>query len=91
MFWKLETIIKIYIYDGKRNGASWGRGQHMKKKPKKDSFSYNTDWKAADLVPSTDILGTAMIMTAVARVSGMTAKTTVQMVMKVDDILDDVK
>ena len=27
-----------------------GRGQHMKKKPKKDSFSYNTDWKAADLV-----------------------------------------
>lgn len=32
-----------------------------------------------------------MIMTAVARVSGMTAKTTVQMVMKVDDILDDVK
>mgnify|MGYP007107564593 CR=1 FL=1 len=45
-----------------------GRGQHMKKKPKKDSFSYNTDWKAADLVPSTDILGTAMIMTAVARV-----------------------
>ena len=55
-----------------------GRGQHMKKKPKKDSFSYNTDWKAADLVPSTDILGTAMIMTAVARVSGMTAKTTVQ-------------
>ena len=68
-----------------------GRGQHMKKKPKKDSFSYNTDWKAADLVPSTDILGTAMIMTAVARVSGMTAKTTVQMVMKVDDILDDVK
>ena len=68
-----------------------GRGQHMKKKPKKDSFSYNTDWKAADLVPSTDILGTAMIMTAVARVSGMTAKTTVQMVMKVDDISDDVK
>ena len=68
-----------------------GRGQHMKKKPKKDSFSYNTDWKAADLVPSTDILGTVMIMTAVARVSGMTAKTTVQMVMKVDDILDDVK
>ena len=38
----------------------------MKKKPKKDSFSYNTDWKATDLVPSTDILGTAMIMTAVA-------------------------
>ncbi len=63
----------------------------MKKKPKKDSFSYNTDWKATDLVPSTDILGTAMIMTAVARVSGMAAKTTVQMVMKVDDILDDVK
>lgn len=63
-----------------------GRGQHMKKKPKKDSFSYNTDWKAADLVSSTDILGTAMIMTAVARVSGMTAKTTVQMVMKVDDV-----
>ena len=54
-----------------------GRGQHI---------SYNTDWKAADLVSSTDILGTAMIMTAVARVSGMTAKTTVQMVMKVDDV-----
>ena len=30
------------IYDGKRNGASWGRGQH-EEKPKKDSFSYNTD------------------------------------------------
>ena len=74
MFWKLETIIKIYIYDGKRMVLHGGRGQHMKKKPKKDSFSYNTDWKAADLVSSTDILGTAMIMAAVARVSGMTAK-----------------
>ena len=45
----------------------------MKKKPKKDSFSYNTDWKAADLVPSTDILGTAMIMTAVATGTAVTA------------------
>ena len=86
MFWKLETIIKIYIYDGKRNGTSWGKRAAYEEKPKKDSFSYNTDWKAADLVPSTDILGTAMIMAAVARVSGMTAKTTVQMVMKVDDV-----
>ena len=31
------------------------------------------------------------VLLCVYRVSGMAAKTTVQMVMKVDDILDDVK
>ena len=35
MFWKLETIIKIYIYDGKRNGASWGKRAAYEEKTKK--------------------------------------------------------
>ncbi len=56
--WKNQSSKSIYM-DGKRLwNTHGGRGQHMKEKPKKDSFSYNTDWKGAGkkrfLVPSTD-------------------------------------
>ena len=68
-----------------------GRGQHMKKNQKKIRLAIILTGRLQILFHQQIFLGTAMIMTAVARVSGMTAKTTVQMVMKVDDILDDVK
>lgn len=87
--WKPATST-IYM-TGREVVLHGGDGQHMKKKPTKNSFSYKTGWGFKPYVPQSSISGTGMIMTAVARVSGMTAKSEVQLHISGGDVLDNLK
>lgn len=68
-----------------------GDGQHMKKKPSKNSFSYNTNWGYKPYVPQSSLSGTGMIMNAVGRVGGMNSKAQIELKISGSDILDNLK
>ncbi|MDD3185671.1 MAG: hypothetical protein ACOX1S_09255 [Anaerostipes sp.] len=66
-----------------------GSGQVMKKKPSKNSFSYTTNWGYKPYVPQSSISGTGLILTATAKISGMTAKADIDVRISGGDILDN--
>ncbi|WP_099467713.1 hypothetical protein [Konateibacter massiliensis] len=58
-------------------------GKYLEKYPTKNTFSYNTGWSKTLYYPGSSISGTRLFTSAVARISGMTATYTIELLVTV--------